>query len=118
VSNGVKKIEAFLIANNYKFKKEYRIQECRNILPLPFDFALFNNKNLLCLIEYNGEQHYIKVRKFGGKKAFASQQKRDQIKIEFCSKNNIDLIIIPHWDCEKIEDILTERLKNDHTSSD
>lgn len=47
--------------------------------------------------------------KFGGK--FKLQQKRDQIKRDYCKNNNIKLIEIPYWDFDKIEQILTKELK-------
>ena len=44
---------------NIPFKREYRLEDCRDKMPLPFDFALFNNENeLIGLIENNGSQHY------------------------------------------------------------
>ena len=62
VSNGVKRILAYLITKNIPYKQEFRIKECRDKLPLPFDFAIFKDKNLVLLIEYNGIQHFKSVR--------------------------------------------------------
>nr|DAU99610.1 MAG TPA: hypothetical protein [Bacteriophage sp.] len=48
-----------LLKFNIPFKREYKFQDCRDKLPLPFDFALFNDENeLIGLIENNGSQHY------------------------------------------------------------
>ena len=79
---------------------------------LSFDFYLpdFN----LC-IEYNGHQHYRPVN-FGGisdkkaQKKYDAQIHRDQIKRDFCNKNNIKLIEIPYWNFDNIEEILEREL--------
>jgi hypothetical protein len=56
-SHGEKSIENYLLKNEIKFQSEYRIQECKNVRPLPFDFAIWINEKLY-LIEFHGEQHY------------------------------------------------------------
>lgn len=109
VSNGVKRIKAFLLTQNFSFKEEHRIAECKNIRPLPFDFAIFYDKKLIALIEFNGIQHYQKIRKFGGKKAFVKQQLHDSIKVDFCRANNIPLLVVP-YDSENIEELCEEFL--------
>jgi hypothetical protein len=94
-SGGENIIREFLIKNNINYKYEKRFLNCRNILPLPFDFYLpdFN----IC-IEYDGRQHFEPIGHWGGKKTFIEIQKRDKIKTEFCIKNNIKLIRINYND--------------------
>jgi hypothetical protein len=95
----------------HNYKREYKIPECKNIYPLPFDFAIFDdNNNLKLLIEFNGEQHYRPIQKFGGKKAFTQQVKRDKIKIDFCKSNNLNLLIIRFDEYDLIENILSTKL--------
>ena len=66
---------------------------------LRFDFACFNDQsNLICLVEYNGKQHYEPVKFFGGLSKFQQQQANDQNKRDFCNQRNIALIEIPYWD--------------------
>ncbi len=109
-SQGEKMIELNL--KNLIYSREYKIPECKNIKPLPFDFAIFDsNKTLKALIEFNGEQHYRPVRKFGGKKAFVNQTARDKIKIEYCSSNNIPLLIIKFDQKDSINEIIESFLK-------
>lgn len=106
-SNGVKKITQYLLDRNIVFKKEYRIKECRDKLPLPFDFAIFSGIQVIYLIEYNGVQHYKFCRKFHkSKKGLKTQQLHDLIKIEFCQSNKIPLLSISFEEEEKIEEIL------------
>ena len=108
VSNGVKRILAYLITKNIPYKQEFRIKECRDKLPLPFDFAIFKDKNLVLLIEYNGIQHFKSVRRFGGKKALNKQQSHDSIKTNFCIAHNIPLLII-NYDQDNIEELCEEK---------
>lgn len=111
VSNGENKIQDFLIENNVLYIQQYKFDDCRNILPLPFDFAIFNDKNeLYCVCEFNGKQHYEPIEYFGGIKTFKTQQKRDNIKRKYCKNNNIKLVEIPYWDYDNIESILTKEL--------
>lgn len=101
-SSGEKKIEKYLNSIGAEFETEYSFKECKNILPLPFDFYLGN-----LLIEYQGEQHYKAIEIFGGEEQLKQQQKNDQIKRDFCKKNGFKLLEIKyddnHWR-EKIEE--------------
>jgi hypothetical protein len=104
---GEVRVECFLKENNINYKWQEPLN-CRNILPLPFDFYL---PDLNICIEYNGIQHYVPIEFFGGNIAFESQQERDKIKIKYCKDNNIQLITIPYWDFDNIEKILTDTIK-------
>ena len=53
-----------------------------------------NSKNIA--IEFNGIQHYQSVQHFGGQEAFIKRQKYDNIKKQWCERNNIKLIIIKY----------------------
>jgi hypothetical protein len=92
-SKGEKMIGNWLVGNNVKFSPQYRFDDCRNILPLPFDFYLPDYN--VC-IEFNGRQHYIPIDMWGGKVGLEETQKRDKIKMEYCNNNNIPLIIIKY----------------------
>src|SRR5699024_11548816 len=72
---------------------EYRFDDCRNILPLPFDFYI--PKYNLC-IEYHGEQHYKDSGWFNSTEEFNDLQKRDRIKKQYCIDNDIDFLEIPY----------------------
>ena len=67
-----------------------------------FDFAIIKDKELICLIEYQGKQHYDSLDFFGGENALKKQKKYDDLKREYCRNNNIKLIEIPYWDYNKI----------------
>ena len=99
-SKGAYLVEQFLIKNNFIYKKEYHFNDLQsdNSKYLRFDFAIFKNKKLFCLIEYNGGQHYKPVEMWGGQKGFERQQKHDLMKKEYCEKNNIPLYTIKYND--------------------
>ena len=100
-SNGEKCIANILEKNNIEYKTEYIFNECKYKKPLRFDFYLPHYN--IC-IEYNGIQHYESVKYFGGIDTLILNKKRDNIKKQFCYKNNINLISISYK--EDVEDIL------------
>jgi len=111
-SRGEDKIKKYLDNNNISHEQQYRLDDCRYKKPLPFDFAIFDNKNMLkCLIEFDGRQHFEEVKAFGGRGSFKRTQKYDKIKTDYCKVNNILLIRIPYWELDNIEKILEENLK-------
>ena len=105
-SKGEKQVEKLLTEQNIKYEKQKRFKDCRNKLPLPFDFYL---PELNILIEYDGEQHFKPFRKIKNKEKailiLKQTQLRDKIKTDYCLKNNIPLIRIKYTDSieEKLE---------------
>ena len=76
---------------------------------LRFDFAIFDkDNNLSFLYEYDGEFHYKKMYKDHD---FEGQVYRDNLKNDYCKQNKLDLLRIPYWDFDNIEEILTDKLK-------
>lgn len=100
-------IEKFLQANNIIYESQKRFIDCIDKKTLPFDFYI--PRYNVC-IEYQGQQHYKPVERFGGEERFVIQQKHDRIKKEYCIKNNIILIEIPYW--YNTEDKISEFLKS------
>lgn len=90
-SKGEIEIENYLSENNINFEQQYRFYDCRNKLPLPFDFYL---PDLNICIEYDGRQHIKPVEYFGGKKMYEYIKSNDRIKTGYCEVNNIRLIRI------------------------
>lgn len=108
-SHGEIEIRKYLVRNCIKFKRQYRISECKLNKSLPFDFALFDKDKLIALIEYQGRQHYKFIEFFGKNGRFEKQQIRDNIKRKYCSVNNIPLIEIPYT-VKNIDCFLTNEL--------
>jgi hypothetical protein len=97
-SKGEKLVRIFLETKGVNFTQYYRIKECFSELngkcyTLPFDFFIPETK---VLIEYDGEQHFRPVEKFGGEKTYQRQVKLDLIKNEFSNMNGFKLIRIPY----------------------
>ena len=111
-SKGELKISELLDRNNIDYISQKTFEKCSYRSLLRFDF--FVPSQNLC-IEYQGEQHYEPV-DFAGKgiewakMKFEENQEKDNIKRIFCKDNNINLLEIPYWDYENIEEILSREL--------
>ena len=87
-SKGEKAISKFLNKKSRKFKSQYRLKNCRSEYPLPFDIAILNDKkDIVGLIEYDGEQHFREVKRFGGKEGFLERKRNDEIKTSYCENH-------------------------------
>lgn len=99
VYSGELLIENLLIKNKIKFNKQYTFLDCTNkgqgtsCKKLPFDFYL---PKYNCCVEYDGIQHFMVNKFFGGEEGFFRRQQLDKIKTEYCEKNGIKLIRIPY----------------------
>lgn len=109
-SKGEKENRKVLENNKINYKCQYSFDDLLSDLGnlLRFDFAIFDKlNNLSFLLEYDGEFHYRKIHKDHD---FEGQVRRDNLKNEYCEKNNIDLLRIPYWDFDNIEEILNNKL--------
>lgn len=90
---------------NISFQEQYSAPNC--ISPgnriMRFDFAIFQDDKVSCLIEINGMQHYSPVKFFGGIKTFQTQKIYDAIKRDYCAQYNIPLISIPYTHINKVD---------------
>lgn len=100
-------ITKMLLENNIDFAREYTFGDLKGVNggALRFDFAIFKDKKLSHLIEFNGKQHYEKS-KGSWVKEFDTLQKNDKIKKKYCEKNNIKLIIIKYDQQYSLKDLL------------
>jgi hypothetical protein len=73
-----------------------------------FDFAIFDNSdNLLCLIEYQGPQHYgYSGYGWDNEENFKQTVRRDDERRDGCKRLNIPLYEIPYWDFDNTDKIL------------
>ena len=116
-SKGEIEVRRVLEQLGVNFIEQYTFDDLRIVNPLRFDFAVKDNSgNLLFLIEYDGELHYIAARFYGGKKKLLKQQYRDKLKDEYCKERGIDLLRIPYWKFDNIREIIENKL-NEYTST-
>lgn len=106
-SKGEKIFKEILEINNIEFCMQKTFSDCKYKSCLRFDFYL--PKYNIC-IELQGQQHFIIGRYKDADKRLEKIQIRDQIKRDYCKKNNIKLIEIHYtkFKKEKIEQILKE----------
>ena len=97
-------IEQILKENKISYIKEYSFNDLKDILPLRFDYAIFNNNILVGLIEHQGAQHTDMTTNWHTK----SLEKHDQMKKDYCKRRNIPLFEIQYYDNlkEKMKDII------------
>ena len=100
-SRGEKIITKILENYNIKYLRQYKINK---LFPNKYILVDFYLPDYNLFIEYNGIQHYIPVKYFGGELKFQYQQERDCKLKEYCQNNNIDLLIIK-YDVDNFNDI-------------
>jgi len=113
--------EEYKILNNkFKIQNNYYIPQMKyNDLIglggglLSYDFYL-PNKQYNLLIEYDGEFHYMPIKKYKNEptkyaeERLKKQQEHDKLKDEYTHNYNIKLLRIPYWDFDNIESILNK----------
>jgi hypothetical protein len=87
-SAGEREIRLCLENLQIDYQKEFKFIDCKYKKPLPFDFAIFDkNKNLIGLIEYQGEQHYFSRKGKWHKTDETAQAKFNALKERFNQEN-------------------------------
>lgn len=110
ISKGERRIIKYLKDNQIEYEYQKIFKDCYYKKCLMFDFYL--PKQNIC-IEYDGEQHYVPIRKFGGEKTFKIIKIRDGIKNKYCLENNITMLRIPYTEFSNIRQILNKGIVND-----
>ena len=108
-SVGERRIRQYLNERCIKYEQEKMFPDCRDENMLRFDFYLENDNTV---IEFDGEQHYKEKHYFSYD--YDKNLLHDEIKNEYCKKNDIKMIRIPYWKINKIESILDEQLNITH----
>lgn len=100
------RIENSLRKRGVCYKTEVIFKDCKNIKPLPFDFGLYKEEELIMLIEADGMQHF---RETGyGHGTLEDIQKRDKIKNKYCRDNNISLLRINYLQELEVDNIINK----------
>ena len=99
-SIGEMNIKKILEDNNIPYAEQYTFSDLKNIKPLRFDFAIFENNKLVRLIEFDGIQHFKEQEYFTH--GLTEIKNNDIIKNKYCKDNNIPLVRIPYWERDKM----------------
>jgi len=94
-SKGEKIISWFLDKKNINYEEQKRFDGCKNKSHLLFDFYLPDYN--IC-VEFQGVQHYKANEHMNGSIGLKKRQINDNIKREFCKKNDIKLVEIKYSD--------------------
>ena len=105
-SRGEKLIVEYLTKNNIEFIRQYTNKTCKFVGLLKFDFFI---ESLNLFIEYDGAQHFIPVKHWGGQENLDKTKQRDEIKNNWARENGFRLIRFK-YDCFSIE-ILDNAIK-------
>lgn len=99
-SIGELNIKMLLEKNNIKFQQEYT-EPSLNLKR--FDFAIFNENQIIRLIEFDGEQHMNATRgTWENHEPLEVIQQRDKEKNKWAAAHNIPLVRIPYWERDNI----------------
>ena len=108
MSSGEQEVIRVLEKYNVNYDIQYRYDDCKNKLTLPFDFKINGYLRPIC-IEFDGYMHY-KPRGTDNIEHFIQRKINDGIKNEYCLNKGIKLIRIPYWEFKNIENILIKEL--------
>ena len=110
----------FKILNSLIYYKIILYYEKEHILPIKYirhlraDFYILDNQLTKYIIEYHGKQHYQYLKHYHKNyKQFIQYKKKDQMKKEYCEKNNIKYLCISY----KVDKILFNSIINDFIKS-
>lgn len=106
-------IADILSSLNIEYEKEKTFDDCRNILPLRFDFYI---PSINLCIEYDGEQHNRIIGFWGGEDAFYKRVENDEIKSQYCKDHNIKLLRITSKSKDEIKEIINNIIQNPVTT--
>lgn len=118
-SSGTRKIKQILNDANIEYKTEVCFPGLKSPkgVSLRYDFALYNNGELIKLIEFDGRQHFQGIEGWwGGKDAFEYRKECDAIKDKYAESNNIPLLRISYKDEKKLSLEMLLGEKEDNTA--
>ena len=112
-SKGESFIKNYLYEKGIKFIEQYQIKVPSHIRERGYCKIDFYLPDFNTFIEYNGEQHYKPIKRFGGEIKFTKQQIRDNYIKDYCKLNLINFLEIPYTLKEfEIIDLLNEIITN------
>lgn len=111
-SSGETIVKHILDKHNIAYKTEYKFE---NLVgdgggSLRYDFAIFNQNNLIALVEFDGEQHYEEAGSYYN--PTGKVQIHDKRKNDYAKEHNIPLLRILFNKAQQAEEILIDFIKN------
>lgn len=90
--------------DGFKWSSQVSFDDLKYKGKLLFDYGIYIKDKLMCLIELNGMQHYQNGKEFGK----VQREITDNMKIDYCKKNNIPLETISYKEdlLKKLQEIL------------
>lgn len=109
-SKGESIVNNWLVSHSINFIPQYSLDDVffsSGRRPF-FDFGIFDDDwNFRFLIEYNGIQHYEPTFGWNTEEKYLENARRDQEKIQQCRQKNYDIVVIPYWDLDNIDELLS-----------
>ena len=106
ISVGEKRVAEELTKRKVGFMREYSFPDLvsQKGYPLYFDFAITDADSLICLVEFQGIQHYVGTSEFGKQQ----REVTDKQKKTYCKNKNIPLFEIRYDEniSDKIDSII------------
>lgn len=106
-SSGEDMIKQYLKSKNIAFNKEHYVRE----IGKRYDFSI-SIENTLAFIEFDGEQHFKTINRWGGRKAYIKRHQADIEKNMYCEHNNIPLLRVRFDQAFAMTEILDDFLMN------
>lgn len=105
MSKGEDKIVRLLNSARVRYEREVTMPRLtgKKGVPLRYDFGIYQNGKIVCLIEFDGEQHYQYNSHFNKTKSeFQYRRGCDRKKNEWAINHKIPLYRIPYWDLDSL----------------
>ncbi len=105
-------VKKFLDKKKIEYAQQKTFVDCINPetrRKLKYDYYI---PELKLLVEYDGELHYEAREHFGGAKTLELVRFRDKIKNDYASLNDINLLRVPFFDKNKMEEILEKQIQS------
>ena len=104
IIKGEEKIRKELEEKNISFEFHKTFSDLKDKTYLSYDFYIPSTNTL---VEFNGIQHYKWIKFFQKTwKDFLLQKHHDWLKRKYAKDNNINLLVIPYWEFDNINNIL------------
>lgn len=95
-------LKKYFESNNIKYKQEVSFPDLKDKARLRFDFGIYQHESLICLLEYDGRQHFEPV--WGGLNELEQTKRRDKMKDDYVKGKGIQLIRINYTVSDVVQD--------------